>query len=115
MGDLSSLDNVSIVPPAPVFLPVIAEDSVLAKICPLKVPTDAPCLLPGSVPWLFLDNLHSKVSAFVGEDVFEEDCERYLHYLTDVSHIHTSVKDTLAAASCDPALTCWEWCEAVFL
>ncbi|KAF9308112.1 hypothetical protein BG003_011604 [Podila horticola] len=115
MGDLSSLDNVSIVPPAPVVLPVVAEDSALAKIRPLKVPTDAPRFLPGSVPRLFLDDLHSKVSAFVGEDVFEEDCERYLHCLTDVSHKRTSVKDTLAAASHDPTLTHWEWCEAVFL
>ncbi|KAF9302958.1 hypothetical protein BGZ74_004560 [Mortierella antarctica] len=78
MGDLSSLGNVSIVPPAPVVLPAAAEDSVLAKIHPLKVPADAPCFLLGSV------------STFVGEDVFEEDCERYLHYLTDVSHIRTS-------------------------
>ncbi|KAG0012097.1 hypothetical protein BGZ81_001774 [Podila clonocystis] len=115
MGDLSSLDNVSIVPPAPVVAPVVAEDSALTKIRPLKVPTDVARYLSGSVPWLFLDDLHSKVSAFVGEDVFEEDCERYLHYLTDVSHIRTSVKDTLAAATRDPALTHWEWCEAVFL
>lgn len=115
MDELSGLDRVTILPTAPAIASTGVEDSALAKVRPLKVPTDAPRFLAGSVPHLFLDDLQSKVSAFIGQDAFEEECEQYLLYLTDVSHIHTSVKDTLAATTKDPALTRWEWCEAVFL
>ncbi|KAF9301664.1 hypothetical protein BGZ74_006427, partial [Mortierella antarctica] len=120
MADLASLDSVTIRPaaPAPVAAAIgsgAVEETVLAKIRPLKVPTDAPRFLPGTVPRLFLDGLQSKVSAFIGQDAFDEDCERYLLYLTNVPHIRTSVKDSLAAMTRDPALSHWEWCEALFL
>ncbi|KAG0011963.1 hypothetical protein BGZ81_001847 [Podila clonocystis] len=118
MADLASLDRVTILPAAPVSTAIgsgAVEETVLAKIRPLKVPTDAPRFLPGTVPRLFLDDLQSKVSAFIGQDAFDEDCERYLLYLTNVPHIRTSVKDSLAALTRDPALSHWEWCEALFL
>ncbi|KAF9373229.1 hypothetical protein CPC16_001941 [Podila verticillata] len=120
MADLASLDSVTILPivPVPVAAAVgsgAAEETVLAKIRPLKVPTDVPRFLPGTVPCLFLDDLQSKVSSFIGQDALDEDCEHYLLYLTNVPHIRTSVKDSLAAMTWDPALSHWEWCEALFL
>ncbi|KAF9323158.1 hypothetical protein BG006_001709 [Podila minutissima] len=120
MADLASLDSVTIqlAAPAPVVAAIgsgAVEETVLAKIRPLKVPTDAPCFLPGTVPRLFLDDLQSKVSTFIGQDAFDEDCKRYLLYLTNVPHIRTSVKDSLVAMTQDPALSHWEWCEALFL
>ncbi|KAG0345686.1 hypothetical protein BG005_001194 [Podila minutissima] len=96
MGELSSLDAVSIMPAAPAVALAAVDDSSLAKIRPLKVPTNAPRFRSGTQARLFLDDLQSKVSAFIGQDAFDDEY-------------------TLAAITKDPALTRWEWCEAVFV
>ncbi|KAG0346584.1 hypothetical protein BGZ54_005174, partial [Gamsiella multidivaricata] len=67
----------------------------------------------GSDPRTFLNNVKSKVSTNIGDDVFGQTCARYLLYLTSSDYHRQALEEEFKKRT-NEALT-WDSCEAIFL
>ncbi|KAG0352137.1 hypothetical protein BGZ54_002952, partial [Gamsiella multidivaricata] len=79
----------------------------------LKVTKSMPRFKNGGDPRAFLDQVKHTVCACVGDDMFEDQCSRYLSHLT-VSPFHSQALKEEFAKRSKSKLT-WDECEAIFL
>ncbi|KAI7816111.1 hypothetical protein BC939DRAFT_497650 [Gamsiella multidivaricata] len=92
-------------------LPPLSENKKFEES--LKVTKDMPRFKNDSDPRAFLDQVKHIVCAYVGDDMFEDQCSRYLSYLT-VSSFHSQALKEEFAKRPKTKLT-WDECEAIFL